>query len=128
MYDNKFECALQELNLSKISFANAGTGSITTTQDFTTPTKRGEGYAMDLTVHSNTLADVDGVRITVTINGIEILKDVPAMDYSPLNQGYNQHTRVYLPFPSGVEVVTKVVNDQANAIIVSTNLYFKGNQ
>jgi hypothetical protein len=115
------DCIVNKVNLSKISFLVAATGNATTNGNFTTPTDRGDIYAMDFTVASNTIADVDGVTITANVNGLQTHQNVPAIDYSPL---FNcKPAKASVPAPSGSTLGVSVVNDQANAILVYVNLY-----
>lgn len=113
----------QKMNLKQAFLLSAAGNAISSLQ-ITVPQQRGRVLAYDVKACSNTLAEIDGVTITMNANGVSFLQDVPAIEFSPLYEPQNTIQPVNIK--EGAVIQVDVTNDQANAILFYIELYLGG--
>lgn len=98
-----------------------GTGSVITSNSFTIPTGRGRVKALQILVANETLATIDGIKLTAKNDGIDILQDARLLTFSNL---YRFKMILPVDLPEGSTFTTSINNDQATAVDVIFNFYF----
>lgn len=92
-------------------YPHTATQAAITDQNITAPQGRGPIIGVDFLTENNTLANLGDVKVTVAVNGDEVLKDVSLLYFSSNYQ--KKDTMVPVDAPAGSTISVSYDNDTA---------------